>query len=188
MRNWHFFAAILIIALLLGLGNYWMHAEEAPFHYSVMVGNTLIVAIVSVVISYLFKNTKKSRSRLQQLKDDLYLIDRRLTKVEKNSQQELKTEPLLFPKIASSSDMDSFDLAFRQHYPGFVNNLRALAPGITNGEERLCMMIKLNMNIREVAQMLNIDTKSVHTSRARLKRKLPLEEGIGIDEWIRGIE
>ncbi len=120
--------------------------------------------------------------------DEINQINHRLEKVEEYIQQHSLSDPLLITRVSTPTDEDNFRLTFRRKCPGFIPRLRELLPTVTPGEEQLCMMIKLNLNIREIARMLNIDVKSVHTARARLKRKLQLEDNTTMDQWIKRID
>lgn len=124
----------------------------------------------------------------KSMQEELREINCRLQKVEEYIRRQSMVEPLLFPKVFTPDTEGDFYATFSREHPGFISRLRELIPAVTPGEERLCMMIKLNMTVREVARMLNIDVKSVHTSRARLKRKLlVLTNEIIMDEWIKNI-
>lgn len=120
--------------------------------------------------------------------DEIHQLNLRLEKVEEYIRHQIIQDPLLMPRVATSTDEDNFHFTFRRQHPGFIPHLRNLLPTITPGEEHLCMMIKLNMTVREMARMLNIDVKSVHTARARLKRKLPLDMNTTMDQWIKRID
>ena len=72
--------------------------------------------------------------------------------------------------------------------PGFLPTLRERVPGITPAEETLCMLIKMNLSNREIADKMSISIGSLHTTRYRLKQKMPPEAAKGMDEWVRAIE
>ena len=101
--------------------------------------------------------------------------------------QPAQTPPISVSWVYTSSDSDKFDVTFDEHHPHFIPQLRALVNNITPDEEQICMMIKLNMNNREMAQMLNTDIKSVYTVRRRLKRKLRMDDYKTMVEWIKNI-
>ena len=82
----------------------------------------------------------------------------------------------------------SFHRSFRASYPGFLPTLRERVPGITPAEETLCMLIKMNLSNREIADKMSISIGSLHTTRYRLKQKMPPEAAKGMDEWVRAIE
>jgi hypothetical protein len=71
---------------------------------------------------------------------------------------------------------------------GFPPTLRERVPGITPAEETLCMLIKMNLSNREIADKMSISIGSLHTTRYRLKQKMPPEAAKGMDEWVRAIE
>lgn len=74
-----------------------------------------------------------------------------------------------------------------QLHPLFIPQLRVLVNNITPNEERLCMMIKWNLSNHEIAQILKVSVKSVYIARARLKRKLMIEDDKTMEEWIKNI-
>ena len=78
--------------------------------------------------------------------------------------------------------------SFRASSPGFLPTLRERVPGITPAEETLCMLIKMNLSNREIADKMSISIGSLHTTRYRLKQKMPPEAAKGMDEWVRAIE
>ena len=82
----------------------------------------------------------------------------------------------------------SFHRSFRASYPGFLPTLRERVPGITPAEETLCMLIKMNLSNREIADKMSISIGSLHTTRYRLKQKMPPEAAKGMDDWVRAIE
>ena len=71
----------------------------------------------------------------------------------------------------------SFHRSFRASYPGFLPTLRERVPGIT-----------MNLSNREIADKMSISIGSLHTTRYRLKQKMPPEAAKGMDEWVRAIE
>ena len=83
---------------------------------------------------------------------------------------------------------EAFHRSFRASYPGFLPTLRERVPGITPAEETLCMLIKMNLSNREIADKMSISIGSLHTTRYRLKQKMPPEGAKGMDEWVRAIE
>lgn len=77
---------------------------------------------------------------------------------------------------------------FATEYAAFAERLRVLVPSITGSEEKICILIRAKKRNKEIARILDIDENSVYTQRYRIKRKLPLPEDMGMDEWIREVE
>ena len=74
--------------------------------------------------------------------------------------------------ILTDDDWMKFKKLFLQVHPGFFNNLREKFPGITQTEERLIALTRLNLTTKEIASMLGISANSVNKSRYRLRKKL----------------
>lgn len=86
------------------------------------------------------------------------------------------------------SHSDTFRRAFQMEHPNFLFALRERVPNITPSEEMFSMLVKMKLSNQEIADKLSISVRSLHTTRYRLKRKLPLGEGESMDEWIQAIE
>lgn len=78
--------------------------------------------------------------------------------------------------------------SFQDTYPAFILRLRELCPALTEADEFLCMLIKLNLSNKEVIQRLSISQGSLHTTRYRLKRKLAISKEDNLDCWIQQLE
>lgn len=73
---------------------------------------------------------------------------------------------------------------FNTVYSGFYDVLINLHPTLTEIELRHCMFIKLHMQTKEIARILNIDPRSVQASRYRIKKKMGLEEDTDLRNYI----
>lgn len=77
-------------------------------------------------------------------------------------------------KEADSDAWTEFELRFNQVHSDFYLKLRALYPGLSPSEEKLCAFLRLNMSSKEIAAITHQSVKSVEVSRARLRKKLNL--------------
>lgn len=78
--------------------------------------------------------------------------------------------------IESENEWDQLKKHFNAVYTGFYDKLIDLHPTLTETELRHCMFIKLHMQTKEIARILNIDPRSVQASRYRIKKKMDLDE------------
>lgn len=78
--------------------------------------------------------------------------------------------------------------SLQEAYPAFLLRLHEHCPGLTESDEFLCMLIKLNLSNKEVTQRLSISQGSLHTTRYRLKRKLSIPKEDNLDDWIQRLE
>lgn len=89
--------------------------------------------------------------------------------------------------IQSDEDWNTFRLYFEQTNHGFYEKLALINNDLTGTELKLCSLIKLNMNIKETASVLNIEPTSVKTARHRLRKKLNLKQGQDLASFIRQV-
>jgi DNA-binding CsgD family transcriptional regulator len=71
-------------------------------------------------------------------------------------------------------DWEEFKMYFEQVYTDFFVDLKKNYPDLTPGELRLCAFIKLNLSLKEIANILGISPESVKISRHRLRKKMNL--------------
>lgn len=89
--------------------------------------------------------------------------------------------------LQSDEDWDTFKLYFEQTNQDFYANLARVNDELTPTELRLCTLIRLNLNIKETAAVLNIAPTSVKTARHRLRKKLKLDQGQDLAAFIRQV-
>lgn len=89
--------------------------------------------------------------------------------------------------IQSDEDWETFRLYFEQTNKDFYTNLTKINSNLTSTELKLCSLIKLNLNIKETAAVMNIEPTSVKTARHRLRKKLQLQPGQDLTAFIRRV-
>ena len=89
--------------------------------------------------------------------------------------------------IQADEDWETFRMYFEQTNQNFYQKLTEINAELTTTDLKLCSLIKLNMNIKETAAVLNIEPTSVKTARHRLRKKLRLEPGQDLTSFIRQV-
>ncbi len=84
-------------------------------------------------------------------------------------------------------DWDLFKIYFEQINERFFDRLKEINPALTGNDFRLCALIKLNMNIKEMASVLNISPDSLKNARYRLKKKLHLGSNESLSTFINSL-
>jgi len=69
-------------------------------------------------------------------------------------------------------DWERFKLHFEQVHPDFFIKLKAEHPTLTQNEVRLCAYFHLNLSVKEIAALINIDPESVRKAKTRLNKKI----------------
>lgn len=76
--------------------------------------------------------------------------------------------------LQSEKEWNIFKTYFEQVNEGFIQQLNAINPQLSNNEVRLSTLLKLNMTNKEIASILNITHQSVKNAQYRLKGKLKI--------------
>ena len=85
-------------------------------------------------------------------------------------------------------DWENFRVSFEAIHEGFIEALRCIHPDLSSTEQKLCALIRLNLNLKETANVLGISPDSVKTARHRLKKKLNIDKNIGLATFMAHIQ
>ncbi len=110
----------------------------------------------------------------------------RLLKVEKNINRNdiarvLKT---IDENIKFDNDWYRIKAHFEKIHPGFFDRLRKKYPQLTPNDHKLCALLRMNLNTKEISHILKITSPSTEISRIRLRKKLELHKGINLTQYI----
>ena len=81
-------------------------------------------------------------------------------------------------------DWKQFEYHFDKVHGGFLNRLRNNYPDLSPNEQKLCAFLRLNLNTKEIANLLSISLRGVEVARYRLRKKLELEKGQNLSKFI----
>jgi AmiR/NasT family two-component response regulator len=73
---------------------------------------------------------------------------------------------------------------FEKIHPGFFDRLRKKFPQLTPNDHKLCALLRMNLNTKEISHILKITAPSTEISRIRLRKKLDLPKGINLTQYI----
>ena len=86
--------------------------------------------------------------------------------------------------IEHDDDLQAFQSTFDSVHHDFFRKLEKAYPELNNKEKLLCAYIQMNLLSKEIAPLLNISLRGVEISRYRLRKKLGLEEGENVAEFL----
>ncbi len=98
-----------------------------------------------------------------------------------------KVKSLISQSMRSDKDWDTFKHYFEDLNRNFYTKLFEMAPDLSNTDQKICALIKLNMDTKQMASVLNVATNSIKSSRYRLKKKLGLDAETDLEMFIRSI-
>ena len=81
-------------------------------------------------------------------------------------------------------DWVEFQKQFEGIHTSFIKNLTSQYPELSTGEIRLCTLIKLNLTSKDIASVLGVSMNTLKSSRYRIHKKIGLEKGQELAEFI----
>jgi tetratricopeptide (TPR) repeat protein len=90
-------------------------------------------------------------------------------------------------RILTEDDWEQFKSQFDKVYPGFSSKIKMNYPEISQAELRLVLLLKLNLETREIAATLGVSPDTVKKTRQRLRRRLGLSEDDKLEDLVRGL-
>ncbi|GAA3522846.1 hypothetical protein GCM10022393_41910 [Aquimarina addita] len=76
--------------------------------------------------------------------------------------------------LSIDKDWEDFSRFFEDAHEGFYTNLKSKHKELSANDLKICSLIRLNLNTKEMAGILGISPESVKTARYRLRKKLTL--------------
>ena len=90
--------------------------------------------------------------------------------------------------IKADDDWEVFKMYFEQINSSFFSKLREINPDLSTYDLRLCALIKLNLNIKETAAVLNLSPNSIKSARYKLRKRLGLKTEDDLADIIQKID
>lgn len=101
-----------------------------------------------------------------------------------DNEQMQKVVDLFNDLIKSSSTLSLIHNRIESQYPKFTTTLKEKYPQLTNNDIRHCLLLKLNLSLKECAQLLNVSTHAVKMARKRVKSKINIPDDISLKKSI----
>lgn len=157
----------------------------------------LSVATICAIVALLLYQKKQHRIQVKRANDKLTSLVQELNQTnaekrmisqeideiisDKKSRRELAT---LTPSVLQKRGESKFRQRFELLYPYFLQSLRERVPTITRREELLSMLIVLNQENKEIADLLAIAPRSVLMLRHRFRQKIGLGADSSLESFI----
>jgi tetratricopeptide (TPR) repeat protein/DNA-binding CsgD family transcriptional regulator len=129
---------------------------------------------------------EQNKNALQSVYENLNAIKRDVSQEDNALIMQLKSN--IKSNLNFAEDWHNTSQHFEKMHPNFLTHLKNLNPNLTQNDLRHCAYIKLNLNTKEIATILNIDSKSVRINRYRVKKKLGLTEEQDLFDYISAIQ
>lgn len=91
---------------------------------------------------------------------------------------------LIDKNLNDADDWSFFEEAFNNADKNFMKKIKKIHPSLTPNDLRLCAYLRLNLSSKEIANLLNISTRSVEIKRYRLRKKMELAHNTSLVNYI----
>lgn len=166
-------------------------------NYSILLILIIGGGIISIIIKKKNNEAKlkkevaleleKSKTEIVQKDKNIDLLNEKINDqinhvVESNAIRELSQQVIL-----TEEDWQNFKTMFEKSYPTFFRKLVVKVPGITEAEQRMAALIKIQLTTKQMASMLGIGQDSVHKSRHRLRQRLGTDSSTELENFIESL-
>lgn len=107
---------------------------------------------------------------------------------DKSQENIQKIKQLISSTENLEKDWNEFKMRFEKIHENFFKHLQEKYPELTENDLRMCAFIKLHLDKKQIATLLNITPKAVEMSRYRLKKKLHLHADENLNKFIQNFE
>lgn len=111
----------------------------------------------------------------------------KLQDVQTNVQSEKllkKIQKIIAEGMSSENDWEVFEKSFNETNANYFKRLKSKHIELTPNDLKLCAYLRMNMNSKEIASLLNITVRSVELRRYRLRKRLKLEHEENLTEYL----
>ncbi|MGV8877843.1 MAG: triple tyrosine motif-containing protein [Sphingobacteriaceae bacterium] len=116
-------------------------------------------------------NTIYKNELLQKINDEMLRLKDRSGN-ELSAEHFKKIQKVIDEGKSDERDWNLFESSFNEAHENFFKKLKNGNPELTPNDSKLCGYLRMNMNSKEIASLLNITVRGVEIRRYRLRKKL----------------
>ncbi len=120
---------------------------------------------------------------LQTIKDEVTQLHE-LTGKNLPKDQYKKIQKIIAGGMSDEQDWQLFERSFNEAHENYFKKLKTNHPELTPNDLKLCAYLRMNMNSKEIASLLNITVRGVELRRYRLRKRLNLEHDKNLTEYL----
>ncbi|QEE48578.1 tetratricopeptide repeat protein [Flavobacterium alkalisoli] len=137
-----------------------------------------IIEVKEVELKTYILDLSKKNSIINRLQDE------NSKEVIREEATEEEVARLLEQKILTDEDWEKFKVRFNSIYPDFFSRIKDSKINLTEAEIRIMVLMRLELNGKDMANILGISPQSVRVCKMRLKKKLPKECYESVEEFL----
>jgi phosphate/sulfate permease/DNA-binding CsgD family transcriptional regulator len=90
-------------------------------------------------------------------------------------------------RMSFADKVEDFNIRIERMHKDFIGRLVQMNPDLSPNDIRLAVLLRLGISTKEIATLMNISPKSVEINRYRLRKKLGLDRGANLTQFINNI-
>jgi tetratricopeptide (TPR) repeat protein len=130
------------------------------------------------------ESLKQSNALIEKFKEEIDRLKAQAT----DSAGVKDIEELMQAHIMTDETWNEFKKLFSKVHSGFFVKLRRNYPHLTDTDMRLLSLIKLDLNNKEMANMLGITIEGIKKAKQRLRKKMKLSSGLIIEQVLHRLD
>ena len=120
-------------------------------------------------------------------------LQEKLSDLESNENEKMSSglrelRSIIKHHVNTDNDWDDFKRRFESVHPSFINAIQKKQNDLSSSEIRLASLLKLNLNSKQIADVMGISPDSVKTARHRLRNRFALERGQNLTQYLNQLE
>lgn len=135
-------------------------------------------------LTLLSRTNTQNDTLLTEIIEMLETMHEKCNMVDMFMYKELRSKIRQLQSTINNHSWEQFEEYFRNVHPNFHENLMGKHPKINPEELKLCYLLRLNMNSKEIAVLTNKELNSVDVARYRLRKKMKIERDIKLHEYM----
>ncbi|MDX2285453.1 MAG: hypothetical protein NW241_14905 [Bacteroidia bacterium] len=120
---------------------------------------------------------------METVREELEEVKRKGKSVETKQALE-KIVKAIDTTLRLQEDWKQFEYHFDQVHGDFLNRLREDFPDLTPNEQKICVLLRLNLSTKEISNLMSISLRGVEIARYRLRKKLRLDLRQNLSKFI----
>ena len=106
---------------------------------------------------------------------------------DKSRQEDVRNVIHLISSACNTGLQDRFLDQFSYLYPGFEKELLERHSSLTNNDIKMCMLMRLNLNTKEIADILGQSARTVESARYRIRKKMNMDQDENLNVYLMSI-
>jgi len=186
------FMFLLAFVLIIGGFLFVFYRQKEAYNREMMKAESEILQLKNEKLEteVEIKNSKLMFSSVQMAhkKEILTNIKEEMAQTKDDPNKLRQVLRMLDKELEGEDYWKEFNLYFDKVDKQFIKSIKKQKPKLTQNDLRLCSLIRLNLSTKEIASLLNVSVRGVEQSRYRLKKRLNLESGQDLVEYISEFE